>query len=136
MLFSEYMTFLHLNYGENMEALYIWHLKKTFFYTWKSNHSLLFCSSISIFLFNLLSVIIQKQPDVRRSWGRGPGSFRSWRYEPKYINVNIMLNTFFHNINSLWKHLINVTKLILSWVVMIESEKSWKKCFDMRIGEL
>ena len=33
---------------------------------------------------------------------------------------------FFHYINSLWKHFINVPRLIWSSVVMIESENSWK----------
>ena len=33
---------------------------------------------------------------------------------------------FFHNINSLWKHFINVPRLIWSSVVMIENEKPWK----------
>ena len=33
---------------------------------------------------------------------------------------------FFHCIDSLWKHSIDVPRLILSSVVMIQSEKSWK----------
>ena len=38
----------------------------------------------------------------------------------------IDIDMFFHYIISLWKHYINVRRLIWSSVVMIESEKSWK----------
>ena len=37
-LFSEYMTFLHLNHRIDKKAFYIQHLKKMVFDKWKSNH--------------------------------------------------------------------------------------------------
>ena len=48
---------------------------------------LLFSYLLLIFLFSLLSEIIHKQPGVRRTWGRGSGSF-SLRAE---VNVKSML---------------------------------------------
>ena len=45
-----------------------------------------------------------------------------------------MLIKFFHNIKCQWKHLINVPRLILSSVVMIESEKSLKNVSICELG--
>ena len=130
MLFSEYMTFLH--YRVDKKAFYIQYMYlKKMFLIHGNQTTCDSCLFLLIFLFNLLSVIIHKQPGVRRSWGRRPGSFSSF---DTCIDINIM--SF-----SLHKHESVKTFFQCAKVDLIVSWNDWKwkilkTCFYMRIGEL
>ena len=91
-----------------------------------------FCGSFIgdiFYLTYLRKLYTCQQPCVRRSWGREPGSSRvdfanrSQILFDTFIDIDCVI--FFHYINNLWKHSINVLKLFSSSVVMNKIEISW-----------